>query len=195
MTPRRRYWVEEQHLYNQLAAHPTFPWNDSPIVEVVRATDVAALEAENLCDVCGGTGTPASGKPCACRGTGKMSVAALEFRDQLVALTARMTEVERERDKYMQQVLLSEQFRNEDARDHHGDLSMIVQQRDRLQADLTRVVEAATTVLSHFEGPHLICPGWDPDAECPVNMGEAGLKELQQALAALKEGRDEPAKI
>lgn len=41
---------------------------------------------ENICDVCTGKGSPISGKPCICKGTGKMSVAAQTLREDLVSL-------------------------------------------------------------------------------------------------------------
>ncbi len=52
--------------------------------------------AENQCDACGGTGKPASGKPCMCRGTGKMSVSALTLRDELVEARAKVAKLEAE---------------------------------------------------------------------------------------------------
>ncbi len=48
--------------------------------------------AENECDACGGTGKPASGKPCMCLGTGKMSIAALTLRHELVEARAERDE-------------------------------------------------------------------------------------------------------
>jgi len=50
-------------------------------------------KADNICDVCLGAGEPLSKKPCMCRGTGKMSEAAIYLREQLV-------EAEMELDKF-----------------------------------------------------------------------------------------------
>lgn len=49
-------------------------------------------KGENQCDACLG-GNPISGKPCMCRGTGKMSEAALYLREQLVKTEARLDEL------------------------------------------------------------------------------------------------------
>lgn len=56
-------------------------------VEQLRA-EVARLKGENACDACASTGAPVSGLPCMCRGTGKMSVAALMLREELAQLRA-----------------------------------------------------------------------------------------------------------
>ena len=45
-----------------------------------------------VCDVCGGTGTPASERPCICGGTGRLSQAAVNMR---VALFDAQKEIDR----------------------------------------------------------------------------------------------------
>jgi hypothetical protein len=50
----------------------------------VVASSGAGVVNENMCDCCAGTGKPVSGLPCACNGTGKMSVAAEYFREQWI---------------------------------------------------------------------------------------------------------------
>lgn len=51
-----------------------------------------AKVAENMCDACAGTGTPNSGLPCMCGGTGKMSDAARYLREQLVSKEAELSQ-------------------------------------------------------------------------------------------------------
>jgi hypothetical protein len=46
--------------------------------------EIAGLKAENVCDACVGSGSPVSGLPCMCGGTGKMSRAAVNLREQLI---------------------------------------------------------------------------------------------------------------
>lgn len=60
-------------------------------VKLVRDLDAAKLE--NQCDICLGTGTLLSGKPCACGGSGKMSDAAITFRQELAAANAELAEL------------------------------------------------------------------------------------------------------
>jgi len=55
--------------------------------EKLRA-DLKAARAENICDVCAGTGKPISKKPCMCGGSGKMSDAAKYLREELFKLSA-----------------------------------------------------------------------------------------------------------
>ena len=63
-------------------------WRDE-VSEIAKLrAEVARLRAEDQCDACAGTGKPISGLPCMCRGTGKMSVAALHLRERLVARDA-----------------------------------------------------------------------------------------------------------
>lgn len=47
---------------------------------IEAAKEISWLRSENHCDACGGTGTPVSGIPCMCGGTGKMSDAAVYLR-------------------------------------------------------------------------------------------------------------------
>ena len=72
-------------------------------------TQLQEVREENICDICGGSGTPTSTKPCACKGTGKMSVAAQTLRDSWVdelaraeAAEQREKELECERDEYVE---------------------------------------------------------------------------------------------
>ncbi len=46
----------------------------------------------DVCDVCNGNGTPISGRPCMCQGTGKMSEAAVYLRKELVTTEANLRE-------------------------------------------------------------------------------------------------------
>lgn len=74
--------------------HPEKYWSrvETSVEELLEERDAARaeverLKVENMCDACAGTGKPASGKPCMCGGTGKMSCAALLLRKTLVDVT------------------------------------------------------------------------------------------------------------
>ncbi len=79
---------------------PDYATTEESIAEVTRQRDALrdalrdvvvsceALKADNVCDACAGAGEPFPGKPCMCRGSGKMSNAAVYLREQLVAVTA-----------------------------------------------------------------------------------------------------------
>lgn len=67
---------------------------------------IEQLQIENTCDICCGDGEPVSGKPCLCKGTGKMSEVAhslrhllydtnkkLERLEKVIHLCAQITEV------------------------------------------------------------------------------------------------------
>lgn len=55
---------------------------------------IEAVRVENICDACGGTGTPVSGLNCMCGGSGKMSDAARYLRVQLVDAMLKVDNVE-----------------------------------------------------------------------------------------------------
>ena len=66
-----------------------------PVAESVEQLTALLAGAEairqqqaDVCDACGGTGTPTSGLPCMCKGTGKMSEAARTLREQLFDVRA-----------------------------------------------------------------------------------------------------------
>ena len=61
------------------------PWSGAQAILTYRKT-IEELEADNMCDVCAGTGKPLSNKPCMCGGTGKMSDAARYLRRELTKL-------------------------------------------------------------------------------------------------------------
>lgn len=50
-----------------------------------REKEVTTLKGENMCDACAGNGSPISGIPCMCLGSGKMSTAATYLREKLIA--------------------------------------------------------------------------------------------------------------
>lgn len=56
-------------------------------------TAIDELRTENMCDACAGSGEPVSGKPCMCKGTGKMSVAALTIREALAKALTKLDSV------------------------------------------------------------------------------------------------------
>lgn len=55
---------------------------------------LAASEAGNRCDACGGDGKPESGLPCMCNGSGRMSDAALTLRELLAVSEAKAERLE-----------------------------------------------------------------------------------------------------
>lgn len=65
-------------------------WLDKHYADQARIAElekqVEQLHAENMCDACGGNGTPVSGLPCMCGGTGKASDAVNYLRQQLETL-------------------------------------------------------------------------------------------------------------
>lgn len=60
----------------------------------ILRSQLAEAESENQCDACGGSGTPVSGPPCMCGGTGKMSEAARNLRQELVNLRTQLAAAE-----------------------------------------------------------------------------------------------------
>lgn len=70
-------------------------------------------EQENTCDACAGTGKPASNIPCMCKGTGKMSVAALTLREELTAAEAKRVGLEKALRELIDLKELKVKFENE----------------------------------------------------------------------------------
>lgn len=70
--------MEENGLYQKLVA------------------EIETLQAENMCDICGGTGVPASSGLCGCSGSGRMSDAARYFRRLLDKKDRELDQVRRE---------------------------------------------------------------------------------------------------
>lgn len=50
--------------------------------------------ARNACDVCGGSGTPSNGRPCACGGSGRMSDAAQAMRAEWAKVAGELDAVD-----------------------------------------------------------------------------------------------------
>lgn len=93
-------------------SHPHFaPISDdcyeAAVLLTQQAERIAELKDENACDVCAGTGTPTSGKPCICAGTGKASQAFMQLRidyydleSRLAAAEARAERAEKDAERY-----------------------------------------------------------------------------------------------
>lgn len=90
----REQETEIQRLKDELSdlttRHENFKANEARMrghyllkLEVAEA-QIVDLHAENMCDACGGNGTPTSGLPCMCNGTGRMSDAARNLRLELL---------------------------------------------------------------------------------------------------------------
>lgn len=67
--------------FNIMVAHPEGRF-------VFYADHLAALEAAEVCPVCGGNGKTTHGGPCACNGSGKISDAYQYLRGQNLILEA-----------------------------------------------------------------------------------------------------------
>lgn len=67
----------------EVAVLPPQDWRAVVASHRTQQQRIAELERENMCDACAGTGKPASGEPCMCGGSGKMSDAARYLRERL----------------------------------------------------------------------------------------------------------------
>jgi hypothetical protein len=70
---------------------PSYRWCSRCALRALFAIAERQRE-ENVCDVCAGSGTPASGGECICGGTGMASRAVPYLRNQLFALRAQLDE-------------------------------------------------------------------------------------------------------
>ena len=68
---------------------------NAKIVAEVAREELVKVKAANICDSCAGAGQPISGKPCMCRGTGLMSVAALYLREEMVRAQIKLEIIEK----------------------------------------------------------------------------------------------------
>jgi lipopolysaccharide biosynthesis regulator YciM len=132
------------------------------LVAVIRGQ-----EAENRCDACRGSGTPVSGRPCMCRGTGKMSEAAIYLREELnkrdreldkaeARVAEQAAEIERLKRDYETAVLaIDDLFEN----DHPDIVERVKLLFTRAEAAEARVAELEGVVRELLAG----LPGCDVD--------------------------------